>query len=127
MDLAEWVAAKRWVALLEFIDMLPAACRLNEAIANDPEYAKHLASLPESEEKWSPRVSDFDLNAILLRDVLNTLGVISQQLVQVNGGSPKQPKPFPAPFTEIDRAKAAAEREFAEDLVGMFGFEAADL
>lgn len=127
MDLAEWYAARRWVGLLELIDMLPAACRLNEAIVNDPETARELASLPSPKEPWTPKVSEFDLSAIMLRDALGILTSIQQTLVATAGGKPSKRKPFPAPRTEIDRAREAMEREFVEDIGALFGFDAADL
>ena len=127
MDLADWYAAGRWVALLELIDMLPAASRLNEAIVNDPETARDLAMLPSPKESWAPRVSEFDLTALMMRDVLGVLTSIQQTLVAVNGGKPSPRKPFPAPRTEIDRAREALEREFMEDIGGLFGFDAMDL
>ena len=127
MDLAEWYRARRWVALLELIDMLPAACRLNEAIANDPETARHFASFPPSSEVWSPKVSEFDLHAIMLRDALGKLTTIQQTVVASAGGKPSPAKPFPAPYTAIDRAKAEMDREFVEDIAGLLGFDASDL
>lgn len=127
MDLAAWYSAGRHTALLDLIDMLPAACRLNEAIANDPETARHFASLPPSTEVWAPKVSEFDLHAIMLRDALGKLTTIQQTVVASAGGKPSPAKPFPAPYTAIDRAKAEMEREFVEDLAGLFGFSASDL
>lgn len=132
MDLAEWVAAKRWVALLELIDNLPTACRLNEAIANDPEAAAELAaarldSEQESADPWSPRVSEFDLTATMLREILHAIKALKQVSIAAAGGKPGEEKPFPAPFTEIDRAIKAAERSWAEAFVGQFGFSPDDI
>ena len=127
MDLAEWYAAGRCVALLELIDMLPAACRLNEAIANDPETARELAALPTPAESWAPKISEFDLSAIMMREMLGTLTAIQQTLVATAGGSPSSHKPFPAPRTEIDRARAAMDREFIDAIGGLLGFDASDL
>lgn len=127
MDLAEWHVAGRWVGLLELIDNLPTACRLNEAIADDPEDAREIALLPKPTDPWSPKVSEFDLNAILQRNILGALTGIQQVLVAANGGNPTPQKPFPAPYTAIDRAIAAVEREFAEDLAGRFGFDPDDI
>ena len=127
MDLGDWYAAGRWVGLLELIDMLPAACRLNEAIANDPVTARELAALPTSAGSWAPKVSEFDLPAIMMREMLGTLTAIQQTLVATAGGKPSPHKPFPAPRTEIDRAREDMEREFVEDIAGLFGFDASDL
>ena len=73
MDLAEWYAAGRWVGLLDYIDGLPTACRLNEAIVNDPEAALVIANMPRPDTEWSPRVAEFDLNAHLLREILHAV------------------------------------------------------
>ena len=115
------------MALLELIDMLPAACRLNEAIANDPTTAHELAALPTPAEPWTPKVSEFDLPAMMMREMLGSLTAIQQTLVATAGGKPSPRKPFPAPRTEVDRARAAMEREFVEDIAGLFGFDPSDL
>jgi len=132
VDLAEWFRAKRWVALLELIDNLPTACRLNEAIANDPEAAKHLAELrlsrqDDDSDPWSPRISEFDLNITMLREILHAIKGLRQVSIAVAGGKPGDEKPFPAPYTEIDRAIAAAERNWAELFVQQFGFTPEDI
>ncbi|WP_138443518.1 hypothetical protein [Sinomonas susongensis] len=132
MDLAEWYAGRRWVALLELIDMLPAACRLNEAIADDPETAAHLASLrmqeaDEAKPAWAPRVSEFDLHAVLLREVIQRLdGIYQAAVVQTGNKAPEIPT-FPGPRTAIDKAIEAAERDWAEGFVQQFGFDPEDI
>ncbi|MFS0718867.1 hypothetical protein ABC337_05040 [Arthrobacter sp. 1P04PC] len=131
MDLAEWYAAKRWVGLLELIDNLPTACRLNEAIANDPETAIMLAELrlntQDNAEAWSPKISEFDLTATILREILHAIKGLRQVSIAASGGKPGEETPFPAPYTEIDRAIASAERSWAEAFVGQFGFTADDI
>lgn len=127
MDLAEWYAAGRWVALLDLIDMLPAACRLNEARANDHEEARYLASLPRSEEAWAPRTAEWDLHAQLMGDMSTKLDNIAGILIKVNGGSPGDIKPFPSPRTKLQDAMKQAEREWAEGFIEQFGFSKEDL
>jgi len=131
VDLAEWYAGKRWVGLLELIDNLPTACRLNEAIANDPEAAKHLAEIrlsrADDAEDWAPRISEFDLTATMLREILHAIKGLRQVSIAAAGGKPGEEKPFPAPYTEIDRAIRAAERSWAEAFVGQFGFTPDDI
>jgi hypothetical protein len=127
VDLAEWYAAGRWVALLEYIDMLPSACRLNEARVNDKEEAALLAALPKPEREWAPGVAEFDLHAHILRDVVNEIRSLIAVTLAVAGNKPGEVKPFPAPFTEIDRAIQAAERNWAESFVSQYGFDAADI
>lgn len=118
---------KRWVALLEYIDMLPTASRFNEALANDPELADELAMRPKPKEPWSPRVSEYDLNATMLAHLLSISQGIQQAIIASAGGRPKAPKPFPAPYTEVDKARKRAEQKFATDIAVLFGFEESDL
>lgn len=131
MDLAEWYAAGRWVGLLELIDNLPTACRLNEAIANDPSAAAHLAQMrldqPDDADPWSPKISEFDLNITMLREILHAIKGLRQVSIAAAGGKPGEEKPFPAPYTEIDRAIEAAERNWAELFVQQFGFDSNDI
>jgi hypothetical protein len=131
VDLAVLWREKRWVALLDYIDGLPTACRLNEAIANDPEMAAHLAEMrvtrPDDAEPWSPRISEFDLNITMLREILHAIKGLRQVSIAAAGGKPGEEKPFPAPYTEIDRAIEAAERNWAELFVQQFGFNASDI
>ena len=132
MDLAAWYAGRRWVALLELIDMLPAACRLNEAVANDPEQAAALAALRLQElggekHQWAPRVSEYDLHAMLMREILHAIKGLRQVSVAAAGGRPGQETPFPPPRTALDRAIEEAEREWAESFVQQFGFDPEDI
>jgi len=127
VDLAEWYAAGRWVGLLELIDMLPAACRFNEAILNDPDMARELARLPKPDGEWSPRVSEFKLDHHMFQVMISELKQIKQGVIAAAGGKPSHEKPFPAPRTEIDNAVAAMEREWAEDFISQFGFDASDI
>lgn len=127
MDLAEWYVAGRWVGLLDLIDGLPSACRLNEAIVNDKEAAAEIAALPKPDREWSPRFAEYDLTAHLLREILHSLKSLRSVSIAAAGGKPGEEKPFPAPYTEIDSAIAAADRQWAETFVGQFGFDAADI
>lgn len=127
VDLAEWYANGRWVALLDLIDGLPSACRLNEAIVNDKDYAAHIASLPKSEDEWAPRVAEFDLNAHILREILHALKSLKQVTVAAAGTKPGEEKPFPAPRTELERAIEDADRQWAESFVSKFGFDSTDI
>lgn len=127
MDLAGWYAAGRWVALLELIDGLPTACRLNEAIVNDPEAAAVIANTPKSSDEWAPRVSEFDLHAHLSREVLHAVKGLGQILIATAGGKPGELRPFPAPVTEVEKAIEAIERQWAENFVGQFGFDPTDI
>jgi len=130
VDLDGWYSAGRWVALIELIEMLPSACRLNEAIVNDPEQAELMARQPKAEggEEWAPRVADFKLEHHMLRDIISELKRIGQvSTAQLTGKPQPMEKPFPMPRTAIDAAIAAHEREWAEDFVAQFGFDASDI
>lgn len=131
MDLAEWYAAGRWVALLELIDMLPGACRFNEAVANDPVSARHLAELsmerPEGADPWAPRVSEFDLHATIQREILHAIKGLASITIAAAGSNPGEQRPFPAPKTEVDRAMEKLSREWTTDFVQQFGFSAEDV
>lgn len=127
VDLAEWYAQGRWVGLLDLIDGLPGASRLNEAIVNDKEYAAHLAAMPKPENEWAPRVAEFDLHAHLQREILHAIKSLKQATVAVNGVRPSEEKPFPGPRTEIERAIEDADRQWAASFVEQLGFESTDI
>lgn len=126
MDLAAWFRQKRWVALLELIDGLPSASRLNEAIVNDPELAEAIASQPEPTEPWSPRASDQSLTNIILARIADGIAVLKETQIATTGGRPGQIKPFPTPRTAVDRAREAQEQKFVSDMAGLFGFGPGD-
>lgn len=126
MDLSAWLENGRVRALLELVDQLPAASRLYEAMVNDPEEADRLAQarLGASESsEWSPRVSEFDLTAHMLRELIHETRMMRAVLIQANGGKSGELKPFPAPRTAIDDAVERLEREWTVDFLGKFGFD----
>lgn len=111
MDLAEWWQQKRWRGLLELIDQLPAASRFNEAVLNDPEQARLIAARPTSSESWTPLVRDWDLTAVLLRE-------IREALVGLLGNG--RAKPIPIPRTEVDRVRARLDLVLAAQIIRDF-------
>lgn len=94
---------------------------------NDPETAADIAQRPDPTEAWTPKVADFDLHAIMLREVISALSALHQAVLASAGAKPKPIKPFPTPVTEVDREKKRQEREFAVDLIKDFGFAESDL
>ena len=126
MDLAQWVAGGRWEALLELIDQLPSACRLNEAIAQDDDAADEIVALTGGEGSegpaWSPRVAEFDLPSSLLVSLINEVKMLRQSGQAVAGGKPKSEKPFPTPKTAIDRARERQDLNLFRDMQSKFGF-----
>lgn len=136
MDLAEWYAAGRWVALLDLIDMLPEASRLNEALLNDPEAAELLADEylksrenadPEKESDNSPRISQYALINRQMSDLTDQVKMLRQAVVASAGGTPKAEKPEARPKTGIEKAIAEAERKWASDFIQLFGFSPDDI
>ena len=73
------------------------------------------------------QVSEFDLNITMLREILHAIKGLRQVSIAAAGGTPSEEKPFPAPYTEIDRALEAAERSWAEMFVQQFGFSPEDI
>lgn len=129
MDIAVLVHAGRWGAALDYIDGLPSASRLNEAIMNDPDTAAYLVSLEaEGGEKrpYAPRLAEWDIHATLIREVADGIKGLRATLIAVNGGRPGQIKPFPMPRTAVEAARAEAEKRWAVDFSAQFGFSAED-
>lgn len=119
MDLARWWQDRRWVGLLELIDQLPAASRFNEAILNDPEFARAAVAHESGDgPAWAPKISEFDLHATLLRDVVQTLQGVQVAVIASAGGKPPKVSPYPVPRTALDAAREALLHEWADDLIG---------
>ncbi len=114
MDLADWWRRRRWVALLDLIDQLPAASRLSEAIRNDPDQAELIAR-SDSGEPWRPSVRDFDLNAVLLVEIRNAVGALVEVMTQGKGKLP----PIPLPRTLADDLRDTVTPDWAEDLISV--------
>lgn len=118
-DLAQWWRARRWKALLDLIDQLPDASRFNEAILNDPEVVAEAVARESGEgPEWAPRISEFDLHATLLRDVIHALQGVQAAVIASAGGKPPKVKPYPAPRTAVDEARQRALQMWADDLIG---------
>jgi len=110
VDLAQWYTRRRWPALLDLIDGLPATSRLREAVLNDPEQAELIAALPEPdvEQAWRPSTRDFTLEVMLLRENRELLASAVRYLAAL-AGAEQLPEfdAFPVPETELDRARVA--------------------
>lgn len=121
VDLAVWWRERRWAGLLELIDELPAASRFNEAVLNDREFAKEVVA-QESENRedapeWAPKISEFDLHATLLRDVIQALQGVQAAVIAAAGGKPPKIIPYPAPKTALEEVRQEALQEWADDLI----------
>lgn len=118
VDLSAWWASRRWRSLLELIEELPPASRLNEAILNDPEQAARIAQLPESTEEWSPKVRDYDLTATLLREIRELLvSIYYTSHLSATGKPARNVKPLPTPVTEVNRARARDAADWADSII----------
>lgn len=134
VDLARWWRERRFRALLDLVDQLPGASRLNEAIQNDPEQAEVIArnidQLKQRGEgergQWSPRVAEYDLHANLLRDLIQSVLGLRAAVIASAGGKPGSVPTYPVPVTEVDRATARLERAWAQGVLEQFGFSPDD-
>lgn len=121
--LREWLADRsRWGEILDLIDQLPTASRTKEALLNHPEYARAIAEAAGEEvaAKWSPPISEWTTESAIHAAVFDRLGAL---LDAVSGalGDKGRSQEFPRPVTEVDRIKARARQEAAEDLIALFG------
>jgi len=118
VDLAAWWRARRWKALLELIDELPAASRFNEAVLNDREFAEAVVAQEAGDRPgWAPRVSEFDLHATLLRDVIQALQGVQAAVIVASGNKPPKIIPYPAPRTVLEEVREEALQQWADDLI----------
>lgn len=133
MDLARWWRDRRWLGLLELIDQLQARTdtRLNEAILNDPVQAALIAARAEDEGEpagaWSPPVAAYDLHAMMLREVVQTLYAVRAAVLVAGNRKPGKMPEFPTPVTEVDRARARLERVWVDTTLTRWGFDPSDL
>lgn len=127
VDLAEWVAARRFRGLLDLIDGLPSTSRFYEAMVNHDDYAAEIAALPEPTDPWSPRVADYGLTEVILARISDKLDGVITAVVSTAGGKPPDPKPFPSPKTAVDKLRAQAELDWATDFIQQLGFSPEDI
>ena len=124
---------------------LPAHSRLSEAQQNDPTWAEYIVEQQdrmrelrgEESTKWHPAVREWDLNAVLLRDIRESIVAVRDAVVsgtllpQANGGmkrdKPSKVAPFPTPETEVDRIKARRSRRAQLEIVELFAPHAIDM
>lgn len=112
MDLRDWMRPDRGRALLDLIDQCPSACRWREAAQLDPWVAAQQADDPKTQEKWAPRISEFTLEALLLIELRDLIGVVAQ------GKQLKRLPPFPRPKTAAKAVQMQRTLADAEDIIG---------
>lgn len=123
MSLTKLIKKRRGRELLDYIDGLPSASRLREAILNDPEEAVLLAQMPEPEGEWSPRVSEWKLEHALTYELRGLLvSILRQMQMQASGKTPKPIKPLPSPRTLLDDVRETVRREHVENMKYAFGY-----
>lgn len=112
MDLGEWWKARRWRALLDLIDLLPPASRLSEARLHNPDEAPALLNArlaaDDDSRPWSPPVSQYDLHALLLREIANSVAQL--------GGAQRHDL-LPGPRTAVDDEEHNRRRWEAYELI----------
>lgn len=117
VDLAAWWHARRWRALLELIDQLPEASRFREAVLNDRDVVGELLDSEGSGSGWAPRVSDFDLHATYLRDLVHSVHQLIAVTVATAGGKPPRVQPPPAPRTVLEEARREKAKDWARGVL----------
>jgi|GEM_PF-6503221 len=104
------------MALLDLIEQCRDASRWREAAANDPDFIvwerRHMAASGGRVSKWAPRVSELDLHAYLLMQLVNLTGTIASDRRL------KKFTPLPGPRTAHERADAALEAGNISHLLG---------
>lgn len=123
MDLAAWYAEGRWVGLLDLIDGLPSASRLNEARLNDPELARLLAEAPEPTEPWSPKTSEYGLLERMVGDLIDEV----KQLRIMQSGKPSNEPRYPSPRTAVHAAREQMDVDHVNDIFMDFGVSPDDI
>lgn len=111
-DLAErgWDLARLWQRrrirfLLNLIDHLPRTSHFTEAVAQDDDLAEHNRHLIGEAGPRKPPVSEFGPAEELLAAIYDELAALRVTLLAVNGGKPREPKPWPRPETARERLR----------------------
>lgn len=113
--------------MLDLIAQLPSNSRYYEALTNHPKYVEELARLPEPDEPWTPRRSEYGLSEQLLANLSDQVQQLSHMIMKINGGNPGRFKPFPRPKSAVEEARERAELEWARDFIQLFGFDPDDI
>lgn len=135
VDLTVLWRERRFVALLDLVDQLPATSRLRAAVASDRDLALEMLEQggPKGEqEPWSPPLTEWDVKSALLAEVRDRLGEVLKVLASIKSGVPvvqqerlRTPpkmtvKPFPRPVTAWEQMRDDQARAAAQWLVDTF-------
>lgn len=123
VDLGQWWTQGRFRALLEMIDRRPSASLLSEAIYTDPDNAEVLLAerlrLKGKHSRWTPRISEFDLQAELTAKLINDF----RSLI----GNARAWDLIPGPETAADVLERLQKERSALELIAIATPKYADL
>lgn len=116
---------RRWAELLVLIDWLPRHSAFMQAISDDEEFAELVLTESEKRDKFDrtkqpdrrPKISEWDLNAEKLTDIVDRLGELMQATVAAAGGKPPKVRPQPRPKTAIDKLREKRRYEHHRKVV----------
>lgn len=105
---------------------LPGASRFAEAKLNDPQIAMIIAraerekQLEGKQESWTPKYSEWDLHAQLLKEVRESVYSTRDHIVSALGQRPRRVPALPSPVTEVDHAKRRLEQQGQYEIITLF-------
>lgn len=124
VDLAQLIADRRFIAVLDYIDGLPKSSRMREAMLDDREYAEMIVaneSSTDRQEKWAPSISEFNPMMILLSMLHSAIERNTSMVAATAQGKGKyKPQPAPSPVTEVDRERERRRHREVNRLFDMF-------
>ena len=124
VDLAQLIADRRFLAVLDYIDGLPKSSRMRQAMLDDREYAEMIVETETSKDRsarWAPTISEFTPEMILLSMLHSAIERNTSMLAATSSGKGKyKPQPAPSPETEVDRARERRRYREVNRLFDMF-------
>lgn len=117
VDLPVLFSQRRYKHLLALIDGLPASSRYVEAMYADEEWRQAIeANSPDT--PTAPPLSTWTAEVNLLAQVVDSLAVITQTLVAVNGGKARKVKPVTRPLSKTKQAEfTEAQQSLLDDFL----------
>lgn len=105
---------------------LPGASRFAEAKLNDPQVAMIIAKAEREAEhkgeksRWTPKYSEWDLHAQMLKEVREAVYSTRDHIVSALGQRPKRVAVLPNPVTEVDHARQRLEQQAQNEIIFLF-------
>ncbi|MFG1872155.1 hypothetical protein [Micromonospora arborensis] len=112
----EW-RARRWAALLDYVDHLPRNSAYVEAISNDEEWAAEVLRSDSLSRKPRQRMADYSPEVERLTDLVDLVRELIAATVAGQGVNPRRPVPAPRPVTAIDRLRKRQREKQHRSLV----------